>query len=127
MGTPGDTVKVENGFVFVAPRENPTAFIKLDESAYLGKISDILVSTIPVLVLRMNLVILSFQKVDIFSWEIIVSSHSMLASVSIVNDVPRLLLQHSLYQFQLFLGVLLFLLVTLTSSNRYFHTLLSGH
>jgi len=37
LGTPGDTVKVENGFVFVAPRENPTAFIKLDESAYLGK------------------------------------------------------------------------------------------
>lgn len=37
MGTPGDTVKVENGFVFVAPRENPAAFIKLDESAYLGK------------------------------------------------------------------------------------------
>lgn len=37
MGTPGDVVRVENGFVFVAPRENPTTFIKLDESTYLGK------------------------------------------------------------------------------------------
>lgn len=37
LGTPGDTVRVQNGFVLIAPRENPTSFIKLNESSYLGK------------------------------------------------------------------------------------------
>lgn len=35
IGTPGDTVKIENGYVFVSIKENPEKFIQLDESAYL--------------------------------------------------------------------------------------------
>ena len=93
----------------------------------LVKITDILVSTILVRVLRMNLVILSFQKVDISLWEIIDNSLSMLVNVLIANDVLRLLLQRSLFQFQLFLDELRFLLGTLTSSSKYSLTLLSGH
>ncbi len=37
IGTPGDVVKVENGFVFLAKAESPSHFIKLDESDYLGQ------------------------------------------------------------------------------------------
>lgn len=37
IGTPGDVVKVENGFVFLAKAQSPTHFIKLDESDYLGQ------------------------------------------------------------------------------------------
>lgn len=35
IGIPGDTVKIENGYVFLATRENPEKFIQLDESDYL--------------------------------------------------------------------------------------------
>lgn len=35
IGVPGDTVKIENGYVFLATRENPDKFIQLDESDYL--------------------------------------------------------------------------------------------
>ena len=37
IGLPGDKVKIDEGFVFIATAKNPTSFIKIDESAYLGK------------------------------------------------------------------------------------------
>lgn len=37
IGVPGDTVKVENGYVSVATRYNPDKFIQLDESDYLAE------------------------------------------------------------------------------------------
>ena len=37
IGTPGDVVKIENWFVFLAKAESPSHFIKLDESDYLGQ------------------------------------------------------------------------------------------
>lgn len=35
IGMPGDVVKIENGYVSVATKENPDTFIQLDESDYL--------------------------------------------------------------------------------------------
>jgi signal peptidase I len=35
IGIPGDTVKIENGYVSLATSKNPEKFIQLDESAYL--------------------------------------------------------------------------------------------
>jgi signal peptidase I len=35
MGLPGDTVKIENGYVYIATKKNPENFIQLDESEYL--------------------------------------------------------------------------------------------
>lgn len=35
IGTPGDKVKVENGYVFVAKADHPDIFVKLNESGYL--------------------------------------------------------------------------------------------
>lgn len=35
IGLPGDTVKIENGYVFIATKDNPEKFIRLDESEYL--------------------------------------------------------------------------------------------
>ena len=35
IGTPGDVVKIENGYVYIALAKNPTKFQKLDESSYL--------------------------------------------------------------------------------------------
>lgn len=35
IGLPGDTVKIENGFVFLAPANHPEIFTKLDERSYL--------------------------------------------------------------------------------------------
>lgn len=35
IGAPGDTVKIENGYVFVATKENSEKFVQLDESEYL--------------------------------------------------------------------------------------------
>jgi len=36
IGLPGDKVKIADKFVFIATAQNPTQFIKIDESAYLG-------------------------------------------------------------------------------------------
>lgn len=35
IGIPGDTIKIENGFVFIAKSDHPEIFIKLNESVYL--------------------------------------------------------------------------------------------
>lgn len=35
IGLPGDTVKIENGYVSLATAKNPDKFIQLDESEYL--------------------------------------------------------------------------------------------
>ena len=35
IGLPGDKVKIENGYVFIATKENPDTFVQLDESDYL--------------------------------------------------------------------------------------------
>lgn len=37
IGTGGDKVKVENGYVYVATANHPDVFIKLDETSYLGE------------------------------------------------------------------------------------------
>lgn len=36
IGLPGDKVKIADKFVFIATAKNPTIFIKIDESVYLG-------------------------------------------------------------------------------------------
>ena len=36
IGIPGDKVKIADKFVFIATAKNPTKFIKIDESSYLG-------------------------------------------------------------------------------------------
>jgi signal peptidase I len=37
IGIPGDTIKIEGGYVFLATKENPDKFIQLDESDYLAE------------------------------------------------------------------------------------------
>lgn len=36
IGLPGEKIKVENGYIFVATKTNPDTFVRLDESEYLG-------------------------------------------------------------------------------------------
>ncbi len=36
MGLPGDKIKIEDKFVFIATAEKPDTFVKVDESVYLG-------------------------------------------------------------------------------------------
>jgi hypothetical protein len=36
MGLPGDKIKIEDKFVFIATAAKPYDFVKIDESAYLG-------------------------------------------------------------------------------------------